>query len=124
MSAPRLKENTKPEADVRREGRELLSALAGFFRARWCVEVPLGRALWWDMACIGTVVNLAAGLAGMLLLTTNLPAALGALVYFLPLPYNLLLLVSVWRSAATVPGPRAVTAQLLATTWFVLAALL
>ena len=122
--APGPEGNTRPEARSRREGKELRSALAGFFRARWCGEVPLSRALWWDMACIGTLVNLAAGLAGMLLLTTDLPVALGAFVYFSPLPYNLLLLVSAWRSAATLPGPGALTAQLLAATWFVLAAML
>jgi hypothetical protein len=124
MQAPRSKGNPRTEADARREGRNTRSALAGFFRTRWSGEVPLGRALWWDMACIGTFVNLAAGLAGMLLLTTDLPAALGALVYFSPLPYNLLLVVSVWRGAATVPGPEAVAAQFLSAAWFVLATLL
>jgi hypothetical protein len=100
------------------------SALAAFLCARWRGELPLRVALWRDMWCIGTVVNLAAALAALLLLAKGAPDAVGAAVYFSPVPYNLLLLVSVWRSAARAPGPAALAAQLLAVAWIVLATLL
>jgi hypothetical protein len=100
------------------------SALAAFLRARWRGELPLRVALWRDMWCVGTVVNLAAALAALLLLARDVPDAVGAAVYFSPVPYNLLLLVSVWRCAARAPGPAALAAQLLAVAWIVLAILL
>jgi hypothetical protein len=100
------------------------SAVAAFLRARWRGELPLRVALWRDMWCVGTVVNLAAALAALLLLAKGAPDAVGAAVYFSPIPYNLLLLVSVWRSAARAPGPAALAAQLLAVAWIVLATLL
>ena len=105
-------------------GAHRRAAVAAFFLARWRGMLPLRRALWWDMWCVGTVINLAAALAALLLLAADAPDAVGAAVFFSPLPYNLLLLVSVWRSAARAPGPAALTAQLLAVVWIVLATLL
>jgi hypothetical protein len=100
------------------------SAVAEFILARWRGEIPLRRALWWDMVCVGTTVNLATGLAALLLIVRDAPTAVGAAVHFSPVPYNLLLVVSVWRSAAKEPGAPALTAQLLALVWLVLATLL
>src|SRR3546814_14990960 len=90
------------------------TAIADFVLARWRGEIPLGRALWWDMGCVGTLINLATGLVALLLIARDLPDAVAAAVHFSPLPYNLLLVVSVWRSAAKTPGPSALTAQLIA----------
>ncbi|HEY9536705.1 MAG TPA: hypothetical protein VIS03_03850 [Kiloniellaceae bacterium] len=100
------------------------TAIADFVLARWRGEIPLGRALWWDMGCVGTLINLATGLVALLLIARDLPDAVAAAVYFSPLPYNLLLVVSVWRSAAKTPGPSALTAQLIAAVWLVLSILL
>lgn len=100
------------------------STVAAFLRTRWRGEVPLRRALWWDMALVGSVVNLAAMLAALLLLARGAPDLLGAAVYFAPLPYNLLLVVSVWRSAERAGGPQAHAARVLAVAWLALAVLL
>lgn len=104
------------------------SAVADFVVARWRGEIPLRRALWWDMWCVGTTVNLATGLVALLLIARDAPDWLGAAAYFSPLPYNLLLVVSVWRSAARepdrAPGQAALAAQLLAVVWLVIATLL
>ena len=116
---PALDSSGQPAAAAPRR-----SAVAAFVLARWCGELPLRRALWWDMWCVGTVVNLAAGLAALLLLAKNVPDAVGALVFFAPLPYNLLLLVSVWRSAARAPARGALGARLAAVAWLVFATLL
>lgn len=115
--APTAEHAASPAAGARRSA-------AAFIRARWCGAVALRRALWWDMCCVGTIINLAAALAALLLLAAGVPDAVGALVFFAPLPYNILLLVSVWRSAARTPGPASLTAQLLAAAWFALATLL
>jgi len=100
------------------------NGVAAFLLARWRGDVSLRKALWWDMAAVGTLVNLAAALIALLLLARDVSTGVGAVVYFAPLPYNLLLLVSVWRSAARTGGPQAATARLLAVLWFVLAVLL
>lgn len=117
-----------PEPDARStaecHGAGRQGAVAAFLLARWRGEIPLRVALWWDMWCVGTVVNLAAALAALLLLARDAPDGLGAAVYFAPLPYNLFLLVSLWRSAARTGGPAAAAARLLAGLWFVLAVLL
>jgi hypothetical protein len=118
---PRMPERRAPLPAAAAPGR---SAVADFVLARWRGEIPLGRALWWDMWCVGTTVNLATALVALLLIARDLPDALGAALYFSPLPYNALLLVSVWRSAAKEAGPAALTAQLLSAGWFLVAALL
>src|SRR3546814_2335278 len=69
------------------------TAIADFVLARWRGEIPLGRALWWDMGCVGTLINLATGLVALLLIARDLPDAVAAAVYFSPLPYNPFVLV-------------------------------
>lgn len=108
-----------PAAPLRRG-----NPVTAFLRTRWRGEIPLRRALWWDMALVGSVVNLAAMLAALLLFARGAPDLLGAVVYFAPLPYNLLLVVSVWRSAERDGGPRAQGARIPAVAWLALAVLL
>lgn len=99
-------------------------ALRSIVLARWRGEVPLRVAFWWDMVCVGTAINLTAGLAGMLLLAADMPTVIAAIVFFSPLPYNVLLVLSVWRSAEKTAGPAAVAAQLAAVAWIILATVL
>lgn len=100
------------------------SSLNTFVLVRWRGEVPLRVAFWRDMWCVGTAINIAAAALGMLLLAADVPTALAAFVFFSPLPYNLLLLVSVWRSAEKAGGTQAVAAQAAAALWVVLATVL
>lgn len=111
---------TRPAAGFSAAADDLAAAV----RLRWRGELPLPRALWWDMILVGSVVNLAAMLTALLLLARGAPDLLGAAVYFAPLPYNLLLTVSVWRSAERSGGQQAQAARLLALVWLVLAILL
>jgi hypothetical protein len=97
------------------------SALRSFVLARWRGEVPLRVAFWWDMVCVGTAINLAAGLAGMLLLAADMLTVIAVIVFFSPLPYNVLLVLSVWRSAEKSAGPATVATQLAAVIWIILA---
>jgi hypothetical protein len=61
--------------------------------------LPLGRAFWVWGILGGAVVNLFATLAAVALVTAELPPWLGALAFAAPIPWNVLLLVGVWRSA-------------------------
>ena len=90
----------------------------GFFATRWSGERPLAALFWRDMLLWGTLINLAATLAGALLLGVKAPAWLAATVHFAPVPWNLFLLASVWRSAERLGAARALGWLLGATAWF------
>jgi hypothetical protein len=72
----------------------------------WRGEIPLGRAFWEFAVLDGTLANLFTTIASLSLLAADAPAAIAVVVHFLPLPYNLLMVVAVWRSAARYGGPR------------------
>jgi len=72
----------------------------------WSGEVPLGEVFWTYAVAggllvnaIGTILCLWALSAGAALLFIYLPMAV-------PIPYNLFMLVAVWRSADRYTGPR------------------
>src|SRR3546814_8736670 len=70
------------------------------------LEVSLARAFWEYAVVYGFVLNLFTTIASFALLTTDAPAAFGLAIFFLPMPYNLFVLVAVWRAAARYVGPR------------------
>ncbi len=70
----------------------------------WNGRVPLARAFW-DWAVIyGSFANLAATGIALAMIVFDWPALLAVAVHFLPVPYNLLMVVAVWRSAARYQG--------------------
>lgn len=90
-----------------------------YLRRLWCGEIPFSRVFWNDMLVVGTAVNIAALAAAMVMLSSNVPAAFGLMLHFLPVPYNLALAVGASRSAAIVEPGWAWVAQALATLWFI-----
>jgi hypothetical protein len=95
----------------------------GILRRLWAGQVPLGQAFWTFAMLGGTALNAAATLLAMALLAMDAPGVLAALIFALPIPYNLLMVVAVWRSAAAYAGPRlwADVARLAIVAWTVLA---
>ena len=75
-------------------------------RRLWAGEVPLGRAFWSYAIIGGTALNGVTTLLAMALVAMDAPAVLAVVAFGLPIPYNLLLLVAVWRSAGAYQGPR------------------
>ena len=65
----------------------------------WQGELPLGRAFWLWGVLGGAVVSLTSTLAAAMLLAADAPVWLAALAFAVHLPWNLVLLVGVWRSA-------------------------
>jgi hypothetical protein len=59
---------------------------------------------------------------GLLAMAGGMPAPAAVALHLLPLPYNVLVLVGVWRSADSFSGRPfiATTARLAAAAWFVL----
>jgi hypothetical protein len=71
----------------------------------WRGEVGLAR-VFWDYAIIyGSLANLITTAAAFAALTADLPVWLAVAIFFLPLPYNVLIVVAVWRSAGRYAGP-------------------
>lgn len=72
----------------------------------WAGEMPLARAFWEYAIVYGFVLNLFTTIASFALLTADASSALALIIFFLPMPYNLFVLVAVWRAAARYAGPR------------------
>jgi hypothetical protein len=90
--------------------------------ALWRGEAPLREAFWTVTILYGSLINLIA--TGLMFagLAAGLPSALAVAIHFLPLPYNLLALTSVWRSAGFYEGPPAygAMARIISALWFAL----
>lgn len=95
-------------------------------QALWHGETSLSHALWTVTLLYGTLINLSATGLMFAALAAGLPTFLALAIHFVPLPYNVLALMAVWRSANHYEGPRrhAAAAQLAAALWFVLVILI
>ncbi len=72
----------------------------------WAGDVPLIQAFW-DYAIIyGLLLNLITDFVFYTLLVNDGNTALIVLAFALPIPYNVLVAVAVWRSAGCYPGPK------------------
>lgn len=90
-----------------------VQASKGYFAVRWCGLIPPGTLFWWDMVVIGTLLNAVAGLISLILLARGVPNGIWGAFYVLLIPYNLFLLLAVWRTAS-----ESVTMRSLAICWF------
>lgn len=70
-----------------------------FFARRWRGEVPLRTLLWRDMLGVGTLVNVAATLVALVMVSQDGPAWAAVAVHFAPAPYNLFLFAVFQRSS-------------------------
>ena len=64
----------------------------------WRGGVPLNQAFWSWGILGGALVNLSSTLFAVLLVAAEAPAWLAVLAFAVPLPWNVVLLVGVWRS--------------------------
>jgi hypothetical protein len=79
----------------------------------------LERVLWIDMLVYGTAINVASGLAALALFANAAPTAVAAAVHFAPLPYNLFLVVAVWKAADATREQSASIARVVSLAWLV-----
>ncbi len=75
-------------------------------RSLWAGDLPLGEAFWWYAVGYGLVLNLVTSLLFLVMLVKGASTTALVLSFLLPVPYNLLVLVAVWRSAGRYLGPR------------------
>ena len=73
-------------------------------RALWFGDLPLGEAFWTFAIGIGLLVNLVTCGLFLTLITFDRPWAALFVGYVLSVPYNVVALVGVWRSAARYEG--------------------
>lgn len=90
----------------------------------WYRRVPLARTFWEYTIIYGSIANLVFTLAAFGAVAQDW-FAFGLLLFLVPLPYNLLMVVSVWRSAARYEGARgwAVLARISIVVWAAIATL-
>jgi hypothetical protein len=71
----------------------------------WRGDMTL-RSAFWDYAIFyGSLLNLATTLAAFGAYAAGWPLAVAAVIFLSPLPYNLLAVLNVWRSAERYSGP-------------------
>ena len=75
-------------------------------RALWSGDLPLGEAFWTYAVTVGLAVNLISSLLFLVLISWDRPFAALFVGYALSVPYNIVALVGVWRSAARHQGER------------------
>jgi hypothetical protein len=81
-------------------------------------EVPLARVFFRDMLLIGTLVNIATGLAMLAAFSLDWPIVVAIAIFLAPQPYNIMLCVSVWRSAAREASRWSDAARIGTVVWF------
>lgn len=107
-----------------RQGAERPSGRSGFFADRWHGAAPLERLFWTDMLIVATLINVAAALGAVVLLGLKLPGWLAVAAFLAPLPYNVFLVLAVWRATEQSPANTASAYRAGALIWLALALVL
>ena len=96
--------------------RQMTSAIGDLWRG----EMPLGQVFWSFTLVFGTLFNILATGVGLVAMAGGMPAPAAVAFHLLPLPYNFLVLVGVWRSADSFLGHPfiATAARVTAAAWF------
>jgi hypothetical protein len=91
----------------------------------WYGRVALRRAFWEYAILYGFFLALFSTIASLALVAGGYSAPIVLFFYLLPAPYNLFMVIAVWRSAARYEGPQhwAVLARGLVIIWAVIATL-
>jgi hypothetical protein len=74
-------------------------------KALWKGHLPLARAFWEYAVFYVALANLCATVTAFAAIATDLPAALAVMIFLLPVPYIIVAIIGVWRSADAYTGP-------------------
>jgi hypothetical protein len=75
-------------------------------KSLWAGDVPLPEAFWQYAVVYGLLVNFVATALSLVLAVAGASVWVYVAVFFLPTPYNVLMIVAVWRSAERYRGPQ------------------
>ena len=73
--------------------------MRSFILSRLRGDAPLHTVFWRDMVIVGSGLNVLATATALVLLVAEAPSRWAVLVHLSPVPWNLFLFFSVWRSA-------------------------
>lgn len=92
----------------------------------WRGDLPLATAFWEYAVAYGSILNLLTTFVSFAVLAMKGSTALAVALHIMPLPYNVAVVVGVWRSAARYAGERrwAEIARVAVIVWALLASLL
>jgi hypothetical protein len=93
----------------------------GYLKQLWRAEIPLSRVFWQDMVLVGTFVNLAAMGVAFLAVALGASTAIGIAIHLAPVPYNILLVASVWQRAGVESSAWSSLAKVGAVAWLLIA---
>ena len=93
-----------PDATKRRSRQCVYYDSCG--KVLWEGSFPLKETFWWYVVAYGVLLNFVTSLLFFALLINEANAALGTLAFATPIPYNIFVVVAVWRSAGRYPGRR------------------
>ena len=71
---------------------------AGFIGSRWRGETSLAVLYWRDMLAVGSLVNLLTSFLALMLAAQGVNLLIAAAVHFAALPYNVFLVIALWRT--------------------------
>jgi hypothetical protein len=86
----------------------------------WLGYLPLEAAFWQYAIFYGFLFNVAATAAALFLVVLDVPIAIAIIVHLLPVPYSILAMAGVWRSADRYgsQGSFSLVARLAVIVWF------
>jgi hypothetical protein len=113
--APSLVE--KPAAAPLPPSPPLPRSPIGYAGALWRGDVPLAQVVWRDMVCVGTVVNIVAMGLAFLAVAFGASTMTAIVIQMLPVPYNIFLVTSAWKSAERARFDQAWAARLGSVLW-------
>ncbi len=79
---------------------------ARFVKQLWTGEIPLDRAFWLYAVVYGLLLNLVTHMAFFALLLNDANLVPVVLAFASSVPYNIFMVVAVWRSADRYRGPK------------------
>lgn len=84
----------------------VLIVMLKLIKALWSGDLPLSVAFWRYGVAWGLLVNAVTSMMTVLTVLADAPVWLLVPVHLLPTPYNIVVLVGVWRSAGRYEGER------------------
>ena len=78
--------------------------MKGLVKRLWAGDLPLRQLIWEYAVFYGLLINVLTDVLFYALLVNDANSVLVVLAFALPIPYNIFVIVAVWRSAGRYPG--------------------
>jgi hypothetical protein len=91
---------------TREKGKAFGGSMTETIKALWTGLIPMPVSFWRYAVLWGLIINFTTSLLTVITVLADAPVWLLVPVHLLPTPYNILVVVGVWRSAAHYEGPR------------------